>query len=74
MAPPFLVKDSSSAKNQLAALYLTYRRLRIVANAVAKITKALTQNPQGGTPIPGTNALTITVHPVRAIYEIRATT
>ena len=54
----------------MAKLYVKYRRLRFVADADHKIENALTQNPQGGHPIPGKTYCTITVHPLRATYEV----
>lgn len=68
MAPPYTVVASQTARNQLATLYLKYRRLAFVAYADNKIEKALTQNPQGGFPIG--RYLMITVHPLQATYEI----
>ncbi len=70
MAPLYRVGDTKVARNQLANLYLKYRRLRAVSTAEFKIEKALQQNPQGGTPIAGTTKWSITVHPLLATYQI----
>ncbi len=70
MAPTYSVIASKAARDQLARLYLKYRRLRYVANADSKIEKALRQNPQGGHPVFGKNNLSITVFPLIATYQI----
>ena len=70
MAPPFKVLASRQASAQLARIYLRYRPLPIVAWSAAKITSALEKNPQGGQPILKSSWLTITVHPLRATYQV----
>lgn len=73
MAFPYRVMAGKSARDNLAALHLKYRGQglgSVIAHADHKITKALSQNPQGGSPVAGTLLLTVKVRPLLATYEI----
>jgi len=67
VAHSFPLDCTRQARNQLATIHLKYRGGR-VAFAEHQISKALRQNPTGGTVV-SQNLLSITVHPLRALYE-----